>query len=234
MRPAPFPVLNFGTAPSLGAVPSLGPVWTVARWSRAALAALALPAALAAAPALAKPEACLTSLEGFPTALSWDTKDQEVRANRSIRERWLGGYGDITCPGYVTLRAMTPGLSDTERSVFCLQFDREQKTYTGFAEGERDAYLHCAKPTGAFCQQVNASAETVGQIARSAGRVIDGANAVQNATGAVILSGSAGSVSSALSSLGASTLAAATAPAALAAAAVTVVAVGGAVYVCSD
>lgn len=73
-----------------------------------ALAALAL-LTLAPAAAMAKPEACLTSLEGFPTALAYDTGDEEVRANRSIRERWLGGYGEITCPGYVTLRAMTPG-----------------------------------------------------------------------------------------------------------------------------
>ncbi len=186
------------------------------------------------ATALAKPEACLTSLEGFPTALSWDTKDQEVRANRSIRERWLGGYGDITCPGYVTLRAMTPGLNDRERAVFCLQFDREANTYTGFAEGERDAYLHCARPTGAFCQRVNDSAGAALSIAGQAGRVVNGVRAVENGTGAVILSGTAGSVSAALSSLGATALSAATAPAALAAAAVTVVAVGGAVYVCSE
>ena len=197
---------------------------------RAALALLLL----LPAPALARPEACLTSLEGFPTALSYDTTDQEVRANRSVRERVLGGYGDITCPGYVTLRAMTPGLNDRERSAFCLRFDRDKTTYTGFSEGKRDAYVHCAEPTGAFCERVNASAETARLVAGSAGRVINGARAVENGAGAVILSGSAGSVSAALSSLGAQALAAATAPAALAAAAVTVVAVGGAVYVCSD
>ncbi|ULB08856.1 hypothetical protein ORIO_02780 [Cereibacter azotoformans] len=196
-----------------------------------ALAALVpmLPAA-----ALAKPEACLTSLEGFPTALAYDTGDEEVRANRSIRERWLGGYGRITCPGYVTLRAMTPGLNDRERSVFCLQFDREANTYTGFAEGKRDAYLHCAKPSGAFCEKVNASAETAGKVAGAAGTALNGVRAVENSAGAVVLSGTTGSVSAALSNLGATALATVTAPAALTAAAVTVVAVGGAVYVCSE
>ncbi|MEA5159901.1 hypothetical protein U5903_03855 [Cereibacter johrii] len=198
-----------------------------------ALAALTL-LTLAPAAAMAKPEACLTSLEGFPTALAYDTKDEEVRANRSIRERWLGGYGEITCPGYVTLRAMTPGLNDRERSVFCLQFDRDSNTYTGFAEGKRDAYLHCARPSGAFCEKVNASTETAGKVAGAAGQVLGGVRAVENSTGAVVLSGTAGSVSAALSNLGATALATVTAPAALTAAAVTVVAVGGAVYVCSE
>ncbi|MCE6950545.1 hypothetical protein LAZ29_06360 [Cereibacter sphaeroides] len=198
---------------------------------RPALVVLLLLAPTAAA---AKPQACLTSLEGFPTALSYDSEDQEVRANRSTRERWLGGYGDITCPGYVTLRAMTPGLNDRERSVFCLQFDHESNTYTGFAEGKRDAYVHCAQPTGAFCEKVNASAETARKVAGAAGRVLNGVHAVENSAGAVVLSGSTGSVSAALSNLGATALPIVSAPATLAAAAVTVVAVGGAVYVCSE
>ncbi|MGP3697784.1 hypothetical protein [Rhodobacter sp. NSM] len=186
------------------------------------------------APVQAKPEACLTSLEGFPTALAYDTEDEDVRANRSVRERWLGGYDGITCPGYVTLRAMTPGLNDRERSVFCLQFDREANTYTGFAEGRRDAYLNCAKPTGVFCEKVNASADTAGKVAGAAGQALNGVRAVESSAGAVVLSGTTGSVSAALSNLGATALATLTAPAALTAAAVTVVAVGGAVYVCSE
>lgn len=199
---------------------------------RQALLILAL--LLPAAAAEARPEACLTSLEGFPTPLHYDTEDAEMRQNRSYRERFLGGYGDITCPGYVTLRALTPGLTDRERSVFCLQFDRKAETYTGFSEGKRNAYLHCAQPSGSFCQRVNDSRDTAVAIAGQAGKAISGVNAVQNSTGAVVLTGTSNSITAALSSFGTSTAAALSAPAVLAAAAVTVVAVGGTVYVCSE
>ncbi|MBZ4690171.1 MAG: hypothetical protein JG765_1422 [Cereibacter sp.] len=198
--------------------------------------ALLLPAASVLGTAAdAKPEACLTSLEGFPTPLQYDTDDTEMRQNRSYRERFLGGYGDITCPGYVTLRAMTPGLTDTERSVFCLQYDAKAETYTGFSQGKRNAYVHCAQPTRAFCEKVNDSRDSALAIAGNAGRgALSGVNAVQNGAGAVVMSGTGASIGSALSSLGASTAAALSAPAVLAAAAVTVVAVGGTVYVCSE
>jgi hypothetical protein len=195
--------------------------------------ALTLPAAEASH---ARPQACLTSLEGFPVPLAYDTTDPQLKQNRTIRERLFGAPGAVTCPGYVTLRALTPGLSDTERTVFCLQFDQHAKTYTGFAEGQRDAYLSCAVPSSGFCEKVNTTAEIAMSIAAVGATTAGNAarDSVAKAAGAVILTGSTASVSATLSSLGASAMSVLSAPAALTAAAVTVVAVGGAVYVCSE
>lgn len=184
----------------------------------------------------ARPQACLTSLEGFAVPLAYDTTDPQLKENRTMRERVFGGPGDVTCPGYVTLRHLTPGLSDTERAVFCLQFDGQAKTYTGFAEGPRDAYVACATPSTGFCEKVNTTAEVAlsiaGYGATAAGRAAR--DSAAEAAGAVILTGSTASVSATLSSLGASAMSVLSAPATLTAAVVTVVAVGGAVYVCSE
>jgi hypothetical protein len=201
---------------------------------RVLISALALLCAASAAQA--KPQACLTSLEGFPTALKYDTSDAELKQNRSFRERMFGGYGGITCPGYVTLRAMTPGLSDSERSVFCLHYDAKAKTYTGFAEGPRDAYVNCAAPGSAFCERVNASAETAMAIASYGATAAGQAalNTVTHGSGAVILSGSGSAVAGNLGTFGTSVASVLSAPGTLAAAAVTVVAVGGLVYVCAE
>jgi hypothetical protein len=208
----------------------------------AALAVLAAPDR-----ALAAPEACLSSIAGREVALLYDSADPQLKENRSARERLFGGRGRITCPGFVTLREMTPGLSDAERTPFCLTYDREAGTYSGFAVGPRDAWLGCRRPERGLCRHVNATADTAMAVTTAmAGAVLGttppartapegtGSAILDAASGAFILSGAGSYVTSALGNAASSALAALSAPAALTAAAVTVVAVGGAVYVCSD
>ena len=202
----------------------------------AALLLLAL-----ASPAEAGVQACLTSVAGQDLPLAYDTADKGLRGNRSIRERLFGGYGHITCPGWVTLRAMTPDLTDDQRQPFCLIWDEATDSYAGFQVGPRDAWSECAAPSGAFCRGVNASTQAAGTVAGAIARaatgapLTGGANAtVDTASGALIATGAGASLWSMLGTAATSALAALSAPAVAAGAAVTVVAVGGAVYVCSE
>lgn len=199
---------------------------------------LALLLTLIPLAALAETKACLTSINGAELAVMYDTRDASLRENRTTREKLFGSYGKITCPGFVTLREMTPGLTDEERTPFCLTYDKTRETYTGFDLGERDGWLGCKAPSGRFCRSVNATKETAGQIAGSIGRAAtgggtgDGQSFLDSRSGALIASGAGSYVSSVLGSAASSALAALSAPAAMTAAAVSVVAVGGAVYVC--
>lgn len=192
-----------------------------------------LPAA-----AQAETKACLTSINGVEMAVMYDTRDASLQENRTTREKLFGSYGKITCPGFVTLREMTPGLTDQELTPFCLTYDRDRETYTGFDLGERDAWLGCKAPSGRFCRTVNATKETAGQIAGSIGRAAtgggagDGQSFLDTRSGALIASGAGSYVSSVLGSAASSAIAALSAPATMTAAAVSVVAVGGAVIVC--
>lgn len=203
---------------------------------------LILSLCLILAPLTAKAEvkACLTSIDGAENAVMYDTRDASIQENRSTRERLFGNYGKITCPGFVTLREMTPGLTDEERTPFCLTYDKDRKTYTGFDLGERDAWLGCKAPSGRFCRSVNATTETAGQVAASIGRAATGGgdgggeSFLDTRSGALIASGAGSYVSSVLGGAASSAIAALSAPATITAAAVSVVAVGGAVFVCGN
>lgn len=188
-------------------------------------------------PALADTEACLTSINGAELAVMYDTRDASLRENRTTRERLFGNYGKITCPGFVTLREMTPGLTDAERTPFCLTYDKGRKTYTGFDLGERDAWLGCKAPSGRFCRSVTATKEAAGQVAGAIGRAATGGGGggrsfLHDASGALIASGAGSYVTATLGTVANSVAAALSAPGVATAAAVSVVAVGGAVFVC--
>lgn len=213
---------------------------------------IACLAAATAGPGSAGERSCKTSIEGTISEITYDTADDAVAQNRSLSERAWAMFGNDTCPGYVTLRAMTPELTDAERGPFCLLYDPEEKTFTGFSQGERDRYLLCTE-SRSFCERVNAGTDAALRVAglgedataadaagAAADAALNGPTAVQQgyetvrdtAAGATIITGTGAGISSALSSAGTAAMAAVTAPAALAAAAVSVVAVGGAVYVC--
>ena len=113
--------------------------------------------AAAAGPAAAGERTCKTSIEGTISEITYDTADDAVAQNRSFSERAWAMFGNDTCPGYVTLRAMTPDLTDAERGPFCLLYDPDEKTFTGFSQGERDRYLLCTE-SRTFCEKVNAKA----------------------------------------------------------------------------
>lgn len=178
---------------------------------------------------------CRSSIRGEEVHFVYDPTVAALKDSLSWRARNFGDWGDITCPGLVTLRALTPELDDAGREPFCLQWDKKQKTYIGYAEGERDGWLGCRSPSQNFCQRVNGSKRAAGEIA---GKALDltqqGLALSQHPSGAVVMNGPARTVGERLAGLGATTVAGVASPAVLAGAAVTAVAVGGAVYVCSD
>ncbi|MFT4150870.1 MAG: hypothetical protein QM656_11805 [Paracoccaceae bacterium] len=182
---------------------------------------------------------CQTSIRGQALHFVYDPAVPALRDSRSWRERNFGDWGAVSCPGLVTLRAMTPELDDAGRAPFCLQWDRRAGTYIGYAEGERDAWLGCQTPSRSFCERVNGSRQAAGQIA---GQALDMAQVMtrgglalsQHPSGAMVLNGPGRAVGDQLAAFGASALAGVSSPAVMAGVAVTAVAVGGAVYVCSD
>lgn len=191
----------------------------------------------------AEMQTCTTSIKGKSKKLRYDPAKIELYENYTFREILFGGWGEIDCPTFITLRHLTPKLSDDERSVFCLKFDKKLKTYTGFDSGPRDAYLNCKKPSKSFCERVKESKDAAiaitgfgaGTVAgTSTGAALAGVTAVTHSSGAVILTGTGGYIAGTLGSIGAGSLAVLTAPATLTTAAVSVVAVGGSVYFCKE
>ncbi|MDB6454428.1 hypothetical protein [Falsirhodobacter sp. 20TX0035] len=190
--------------------------------------------------AFAEAQSCTTSVEGQQINLFYEPDDEQVGANQSRREAWLGGWGKLDCPSYVTLRYLTPDLTDDQRQTFCLQWDNAANTYAGYAEGARDAYLRCRAPRRTFCERVNTSVQTSMAVAGLADApegsegVVNGVQTVTRPGGAVVLSGAGAAVQQTIAGASTTAGAALATPIGLAAAAVSVVAVGGAVYLCSE
>lgn len=207
---------------------------------RLILAALVTLLSLLPLTAAAKEKTCITVIDGQEVTLSYQRGDDAMQDNRSTREWLFGRYGKVSCPGYITLRAMTPGLVDSQRTPFCLYYDEERETYSGFGIGERDRWLICKakQEKGRFCRAVDATKETADALADK----INGASdkddkegrSFRDASGAFIAKGARDYVKRTLGNLANSALSTVTAPAALTAAVVSVVVVGGAVYVCED
>ena len=57
----------------------------------------------------AKIKTCKTMIDGQEQTLSYQRGDDAMQENRSTREWLFGRYGKVSCPGYITLRALTPG-----------------------------------------------------------------------------------------------------------------------------
>ncbi|WP_324753651.1 hypothetical protein [Roseovarius sp. Pro17] len=200
---------------------------------------------------------CTTSLNGKLHQIDYTVSRQdridtsqsvpkeEMKGNTSVRERLFGRWGEVDCPGYLTLREFTPDLSDAERKPFCLIYDKDGDTYTGFSEGDRNAYLICKNPK-TFCERVNTTKDEATSIARTGLDVArrtalttarsalsaDVGEIITHSSGALIMKGSGSFISSALGATGTSIGTALSAPAVVATGAVTLVGVGGAVYFC--
>jgi hypothetical protein len=181
-------------------------------------------------------EACDTSIKGEQLSFFFDPDSPTLKDSKSLRERLYGARGAISCPGLVTLRVLTPELTDAERGPFCLQWDPGARTYIGYAEGPRDAWMTCRKPSRSFCERVERSASTAMQLATHAGDLMlaAGVQVLRDPSGALVLQGPGVVIGEQLAALGSSALGGISVGAALGTAAVTAVAVGGAVYVCSD
>lgn len=191
----------------------------------------------------AEPTSCDTKINGKSVSLQYEHADEELFSNYSFREIFLRGWEEITCPAFVTLRYLTPGITDDERSIFCLNYEKDLKTFTGYSVGQRNAYLECRKPSKKFCERVNESKDVALAItgtafgATGSATLIGagtGVTAVAHSSGAVILTGAGGYIAGTLASIGAGALAILTAPATIAATTISVVAVGSSIYLCKE
>ncbi|WP_390911015.1 hypothetical protein [Pseudosulfitobacter sp. SM2401] len=152
-------------------------------------------------------ETCFTSINGKTTRLNYDIDNSPDE--QTFRDALFGGKGEIDCPAHVTLRNLTQELSDTERGVFCLNYDQERTTYTGISHGERDAYLVC-KSSKTFCERVNVAKDEVLAFAALGGAAATasasatavasaaGVTAVTHSSGAVIITGTSGYIAGTL------------------------------------
>lgn len=207
---------------------------------------------------------CSTNIKGTRVTLEydinghWSGPNPWLYDNYTFREIFFSGWGEVDCPSAITLAEVAPEFLPAERSSLCLFWDEEGGTFTGFGEGERDAYGIC-KDTRTVCQRVGDAKTVVSDFADSAvgtaGALLAGAagvatgastvagaagvSAVMHSSGAAILTGSSGYVAGSLGSLGASALAGSsaaaavvTAPITLTIAGVSAAAIGGATYFC--
>lgn len=201
-----------------------------------ACAGLAL-AAILASPLEARPAQCETRIEGEPVTIFYDDSDP---AFSSFRDR-LFTRGSA-CPAAIVITYLLPDLTAAEREVFCANYDAATRSHSLPAQGRRDAYGRCVEPSRT-CRLVNTTRDSALALAGlgaqaeggdGSGRLPAAVSAAAHWSGAVILSGNAGSIASMLTSAGATIGTAASAPALLAGAAASVVVIGGAVYLCSD
>lgn len=203
---------------------------------------LAISATLAcgvawAGPVMAAPAQCTTKIQGEPVTIFYD--DEEPTYS-SFRERYFSRRD--TCPGAVVITYLMPDLTAEERQVFCANYDPKTRSHSLPAEGPRDAFGRCEEPSNT-CQLVNTTKEGalglmgIGEQAEEGtltGRLSSTISAVTHSSGAMVLSGNAGSISSMLATAGTTIGTALSTPAVLAGAAASVVVIGGAVYLCSD
>jgi hypothetical protein len=186
-------------------------------------------------------DTCFTSIKGKKLRLDYNM--DEIPQDETLRDILYDGVGEINCPAYVTLRELTPDLTNTQRNIFCLNYDKGNLTYTSISEGERDAYLVCVNPKSS-CDRVNATKEEAlaviglgtATVATSAATTATLSSAevavVTHSSGAVILTGTGGYIADTLGAAGTALVDVLTAPLTIAAGAVTVIGVGESVYLC--
>lgn len=186
-----------------------------------------------AAPLEARPTQCETRIEGEPVTIFYDRADP---AFASFRDR-LFTRGQA-CPAAIVITYLLPDLTAAEREVFCANYDPATGSHSLPAQGRRDAYGRCVEPSRT-CQLVNTSKETAMELmgigARNeAGERSSPLSTAMHWSGAMVLSGNAGTLASVLTSAGTTVGTALGSPAVLAGAAASVVVIGGAVWLCSD
>lgn len=200
------------------------------------LALSLIPGTLALPLQAAEPVLCTARIHGTDVPLAYDKDEPGLRDSFSLRQINPIRRKRNICPSYVVLRSLTPTLTDAERDPFCLRHDKDSDSFIGYDVGGRDGDGRCEKPSKSVCQRVNHTRDVSAAIAGGAARrTFRGVETVAGTrSGAVILSGTAGTITGALSSMGGAAASMAAAPMLAAGAAVTVVAVGGAVYACKE
>ena len=200
---------------------------------------------LVAQPVSAETRRCLATVNGSEVTVEYEPSSA---APVTRRERVLGWPGKAwnrawgsppTCDSGVVIAYLGQTLASDEIQGYCLAPDDASESFL-LVPGERNFRGRCRKTA---CERVNAVKDDAlaasGAVARTVTDVATGRSdsrlsAVAHSSGAAILSGNAGPISTALSGIAPSVVAVLTAPATLAATAVSVVTIGGAIYVCHD
>lgn len=176
------------------------------------------------APTIAMAELCQVRIEAFdfridPEVLEADANWREglLTLPRWSRER--------TCNS-AEIYAFMEGLADLDGK--CMAYADDDAGYV-FLTGERNFRGRCAKTA---CERVNDTKENLGALTLAImGKVVDIA---EHPTGAVIVSGASDTIIASIGSASSAAVAALSTPTVLAVTTVSAVAVGGAVYICSE
>jgi hypothetical protein len=199
----------------------------------ATLACTALPAWADQCRAFVNGEEVVVEAENFQT-FSEEVKRRERLLSWPSRT-WNRTWGaPVACDSGVLYDYLATTVPDDDITGYCL-VSTEDNGYV-LAPGERNFRGMC-KTT--LCEKVNTTKEQGKQVAATMAGVAAqnareaGMSAIKHGTGAMIMTGSASSLTTSLGTAGTSVMTALSTPAVLGAAAVSVVAVGGAVYMCS-
>lgn len=194
---------------------------------------LAAPAMADQCRAFVNGDEVIVEADNFQT-FAEDVKRREKLLNWPSRT-WNRAWGaPVACDSGVLYDYLATTIPDDDIQGYCLTESPESGFF--LVPGERNFRGTCKKT---FCEKVNTTKEQGLAVASSMTATLAsnvktaGLNAIMHGSGAMIMTGSASSISTSLGTAGSSTLTALSAPAVLGAAAVSVVAVGGAVYMCS-
>lgn len=185
---------------------------------------------------------CRATVNGDEVVIEADnfaTFAEDVKTREKLmswpNRTWNRAWGSpVPCDSGVLYDYLATTVPDTDVTGYCLTNSAEAGYF--LIPGER-TYKGTCKTT--LCEKVNTTKDQGVGIASSIARTAAnnareaGLNAIKHGSGAMILSGTASSVSASLGTAGSTALTALSSPAVLAAAGVSVVAVGGAVYLCS-
>lgn len=175
-------------------------------------------------PSLALADLCQTRIEAIDLEIDPDVLD----ADATWRERL------ITLPRLSRKRqcnsaeiyAFMQGLADLDTS--CMAYADDETGYV-FLPGERNFRGRCTKTA---CERVNDTKENLGGLTDAIlGKV---AGVTENPAGALVISGASDTIIGSVGTASAQALALLSSPSVLAATTVSAVAVGGAVYICSE
>lgn len=199
--------------------------------------------------AVAQAETCVARVNHLEVVIDPETVVADAPAAAPTRRerlrdwparRWNRALGrPPACDSLTTISFLATYLELRETEGYCLAEDPE----AGYllVPGARNYRGRCRVTA---CERVNMAREETLQAAGSIAGIVTGTGRAEDgpqsglagfahSSGAMLLSGNATSLTSALGSAASSVVAALSAPAVATAAAVSVVAVGGAVYVCS-
>lgn len=180
------------------------------------------------APSLAAADLCQTRIEAVDLEIDPATVEADVTWRESLL-RVPRIIGQRQCNS-AEIYAFMQGLADLDGK--CMAYADDETGYV-FLTGERNFRGRCSKTA---CQRVNDSKENLGALtAAILGKAVRVADATAaNPAGALVISGASETIVGALGTASTSALAVLATPSVLAATSVSAVAVGGAVYICSE